>query len=215
MTIADVFHWIFETAKSVGASIGQGAVLAFFGIAFWKLFDYVLKARGDALLERERTSLQEETLRLTTELKKEADDELERLKAELGRETETYKLRLKKQEVMFSKELEAASKFMALRRTIDPKRTDPEMDWGDVQRHVAHAFSGDETKLEAYLVEYAVAMPAETFAKIQGCITEAAAKKFECEPGEYPSVSLGKAIDAWLEELAAIESDLLTVVRDR
>ena len=42
---------------------------------------------------------------------------------------EAHKLRLKKSEMLFEKELEAAKTFFALRKKIRPEYSHPDMDW--------------------------------------------------------------------------------------
>ena len=217
MSGSDAFGWALAIFKWIGNLLGQGVATAFFGVAFWKLFDHALKALEDKTkahdneeLEREKSSLQKETVRLTAEL----NAELERLKKELGFETEAYKLRLKKQELIFSRELEAASEFMTLRRWIEPKFEEPDKDWSDVQREVLTNFGKYEPKIETFLTKHGPIIDAETVKRLELALHNASFRKFAYQPGGLPDEVLQHAADQFLDLLVEVEKDLLNKVRN-
>ncbi|MEP6608574.1 MAG: hypothetical protein ABJA83_07815 [Burkholderiaceae bacterium] len=72
------------------------------------------------------------TKQFETELKATADAEIERIRSEYLRSIESYKVQLKKSELLFRMEFEAASSFSALYRSILPKQTNPLMNARDV-----------------------------------------------------------------------------------
>src|SRR5208283_75917 len=86
--------------------------------------------------------------------KAELNQELERIKAELSRETETHKLKLKKLELIFNKELDAASEFMKTHREIRPSYSHPDMDWDDASMDVLQRLDKIEIDLISFLVKY-------------------------------------------------------------
>jgi hypothetical protein len=124
--------------------------------------------------------------------KAELGRETEKLRGELAKETETHKLNLKKREILFQKEIEAASAFIALRETIEPK-LDPDMDWVETMIGVAKDFANIEGKLRDYTAKYGAALSRENRIEIDVCMMLAAKHKF-----------------AYLEDEAAIDKAAVT-----
>jgi hypothetical protein len=110
--------WTPELLKVVGLFGGVGAIVV-------ALAAFASKWMADRSIERHKAELGRET---------------EKLKGELAKETETHKLILKKREILFQKEIEAASAFIALHRTIEPKYNHPDMDWDEAMADVAKDF---------------------------------------------------------------------------
>jgi len=102
--------------------------------------------------------------------KAELGRETEKLKGELAKETETHKLNLKKREILYQKEIEAASAFIALHRFIEPKYRHPEMDWDEALDDVVESFSDTENRLRKYIAEYGAALSTDNRNQINSCM---------------------------------------------
>jgi hypothetical protein len=119
MMAAEFWQWVGQILTLLG---GVGVVAAF-----------VAKFFADRSNERYKAELGRET---------------ERLKAELGKDAETHKWKLKKKEILFQKEFEAALDFFALRRRIEPRFRHPDMEWHEAMRDVIERFSTSEKSTE-------------------------------------------------------------------
>src|SRR6266852_2635339 len=93
--------------------------------------------------------------------KAELGRETEKLKGELAKETETHKLSLKKREILYQREIEAASAFIALHRSIEPKYRHPDMDHDDALEDVVDSFSDTEDRLRKFIAKYGAALSAD------------------------------------------------------
>jgi hypothetical protein len=180
-----------ELAKSIFTFVGGGAaataVLAFFANFF-----------VNREIERQKAAL---------------NNELERLKAELSKEAETYKLSLKKQELIFNKELDAASDFMKLHRQIRPTYSHPDMDWDDACADVAHRLGKIETDLESFLVNHGAVITTSAREMLAECILLASHYKFGgIEEGQLFDEAKNKA-DELLDKLREIEKQLIAAIR--
>ena len=80
--------------------------------------------------------------------------ELESLRNHLVQDTESYKIKLKKSEFIFQKEFEAASTFVALKRSFMPAFNSPDKDWSEACDDIAKDFHKIEQKLNTYLATY-------------------------------------------------------------
>lgn len=101
MSFSEMWEWFWKIIATVG---GVGSLIVGLSAFFAKIF-------ADRSIEKHKAALGHET---------------ERLKSELAKETETHKLRLKKQELVFNKQLEAVSEFIELHRTIMPRYSFPD-----------------------------------------------------------------------------------------
>jgi len=79
--------------------------------------------------------------------KSELQKEVERLKADLAKEQETHKLLLKRKEILFSREIEAAQAFFELHRRVSPTYSFPDKEWEDVVEEVIEDFGKIEKEL--------------------------------------------------------------------
>ena len=122
--------------KEVVSGVIGGAIatLAMFGLNWLK----------DRSLAKHKEELGRESERLKNDMAQSGGQTLERLRADLGRETETHKLALKKLELLFDRQVEAASEFMTLRRAIDPKKAHPDEEWDEAQEKLAKAWADHE-----------------------------------------------------------------------
>src|SRR6185369_2679377 len=75
-----------------------------------------------------------------SQLKSKTDVEIERLKSEMTRNLEIYKVQLKKSEVFFLRELEAASAFTSIFHSILPSYSNPTMEWYEACDSIAQDF---------------------------------------------------------------------------
>lgn len=78
-----------------------------------------------------------------------ADKYLERAKHEIQRDVESYKTQLKKSEFLYQKEFEAASQFIAMRRSLLPPYRFREMIWDEACEEFADNFSVAKESLDA------------------------------------------------------------------
>jgi len=99
--------------------------------------------------------------RFKTELKREADAELERVKAALNRELEEHKARLKRSDFLFEREFLAASAMLKLYDDVYPKKSHPDMDWDDAMEEVAAHAGATRTKLDLFVIEHGAALAAD------------------------------------------------------
>lgn len=89
--------------------------------------------------------------RLMEKEKAEFSRELASLSSRLTQDVESYKVKLKKSELLFEKEYEAASEFIALRWSFCPKYTGPDMEWEDACDEMAKNLGVVERKLDQFL----------------------------------------------------------------
>lgn len=142
--------------------------------------------------------------------------ELERVKNELAKETEAHKLKLRKAELLFDRELEATSEFSALYRKIRPDYSRPDMDWADACGIVAGTFSSIEKDLEGYLTKHGSVLTAGIRAKLREGVTFASHNKFgayempEDQAGASGMAAAGKLLDS----LELVEEQLFQLVRN-
>jgi Asp-tRNA(Asn)/Glu-tRNA(Gln) amidotransferase C subunit len=139
--------------------------------------------------------------------------ETERLKGELAKDTETHKLKLKKQELLFAKELEAATKFFELNRRFGPKRRHPETDWHEVREDVINDFGRAEKALQEFVAEHGPVLSRQNRKDLESCIAMASASKFAGVPGGDDMKEAKEAADKFLETLNKIEERFVRELR--
>jgi triphosphoribosyl-dephospho-CoA synthetase len=171
----------------------------------------VLVLLAKSLLEK---ILVRDTKQFETELKAKADAEIERIRSEYVRNIESYKAQLKKSELLFQIEFEAASSFSALYQSILPKQTNPLMDARDVNTAVARDFGLIEVRLGEFLARYGAVLADEERDQLTGALEQAGYGKFNVFDGK---------VDAYAEELAgtlvatvkSLHDQLIKRVRDQ
>ena len=191
--------------KEVVSGVIGGAIatLAMFGLNWLK----------DRSLAKHKEELGRESERLKNDMAQSGGQTLERLKADLGRETETHKLALKKLELLFDRQIEAASEFMTLRRAIDPKKAHPDEEWDEAQEKLASDLHKHELAMEAFLTKHGPIMSDDARMALTGCVAGAGLRRFDYEPGGDIGKELSDFIDSLLHELAGIELLLLRQVQ--
>ena len=142
------------------------------------------------------------------------DRELETHRAALAKEAEAHKLTLKRQELMFARELEAADAFMGVWRKLWPQYSRPDMDWHEACEDVAERLSTIEVLLEDYLEHHSAAISAGVREEIEKARSEAAAEKFfDNAPGNEPPKSAIAAADRVLNTLRHVRDKILGDLR--
>ena len=161
----------------------------------------------------------ERTAKLNRDLQAVKSDftkEVERLKAELGQAAETHKLRLKKQELLFDREVAAAKAFIQLKRRLLPKRSHDDYDIYDAAEELGQSLHSVTSALRGFLDEYGAVLPKT----IRDGITSASLRS---EDGSFYSADFGeeqlfqiarRAADELIVNLADIEADILRLIRD-
>lgn len=100
---------------------------------------FVSKALSDRWLEGHKSELQKE---------------VEKLKSELGKEQETHKLLLKRKEILFSREIDAAKAFFELHQRVSPTYSFPDKEWSDVVEEVIEDFGKIEKELGNFVRDH-------------------------------------------------------------
>lgn len=139
----------------VGGLSGAGVVAAVIG--------FLSKWFVDRAMEGYKAKLSQET---------------ERLKSELVREGEAHKLKLKKQELLFGKELEAASEFFDLSRRIRPEFRHPDMEWDEAMDDVLENMMDTESKIGKFLSKHEPILDQSITKKLKKVLSMATAHKF-------------------------------------
>lgn len=161
---------IFSIASTILVSIGGGTAIVF---AF---SNFLGKVWANRLMEKE---------------KNEHTRELEALKSSFLKDSESYKIKLKKSELIFEKQFEAASALVALHRRFLPGIHFPDMDWEDFLDHYVLSSKKIEKDLNEYLSQHGAVLGAEVEKKISECLVIASLNKFEVTK-DYMVTSKGK-----------------------
>jgi len=159
---------------------------------------FLSKFMADRSIEKHKASLGRET---------------ERLKGELAKETESHKLALKKQEMLYQKELDAASAFVALHRKVEPKYRYPDMEWEEAMDDVVDSFTDTESKLRKYIAEYGAALSIENRAQIDACMSLASNHQYAKHEGESATKNAKVAAGDMLKQMKEIEQRFLSEIR--
>jgi hypothetical protein len=188
VTKAEAWSLLLQALTYLG-----GGALVTIGLA-----GFVSKFMADRSIESHKASLGQET---------------ERLKGELAKETETHKLALKKREMLYQKELDAASAFIALHRFIEPNYAYPDMDWSDAMDSVVESFTDTAIKLRRYISTYGAALSVENRAQIDACYSLAENHQYAKHEGAQQTDDAKKKADELLKQLKEIEARFLAEIR--
>lgn len=129
---------------------------------------------------------------------------LQKQKSELEVEAEKFRFKLKRQELMFERELKAAEAFFRLYDKILGLPRVPDADWSEGQLIIAEKFTGLENQLTDFLDKHGVAISESTSNSLtsarhianQGSFDVAQeTSEGEYEPGQYPGKIVQKAVD--------------------
>jgi|SRR5579864_92347 len=157
------------TEAEVWAILGKAlALLGGVGVVAGAVAAFVGKFFADRSIEGHKAALTQET---------------EKLKAELGKDTETHKWNLKKKEILFQKEIEAASEFFELHRKLEPKFRHPDMDWYEAAEDVIESFSESEDKLAKFIAKHGPVLSAKNRSALDECKRLASIHQFAKSTG--------------------------------
>ncbi len=106
------------------------------------------------------------------------DQLLDTHKSQLSNEAERLKLSLKRQELIFSREIEAADALIKLHRDLYPKHTRPDMEWTDACEDIALRLGQVESSLDTFLAHHSAVIGDDVRAKVETALAEAGSEKF-------------------------------------
>jgi hypothetical protein len=159
--------------KALGL-FGGGAVLTI------AIAGFVSKLMADRSIESHKAQLGQET---------------ERLKGELAKETETHKLNLRKQEILYNKQLDAATEFIGLHQTMQPRFSHPDKDWDEACEDVAESFGMYEEWLKAYVRKHGAVTSRAVRKLLDESIDLASTNKFNVSGGDVSRDQVKAASD--------------------
>lgn len=110
---------IVSFGSSVIALLGGG------GFVLVSICAFLSKYMADRTIEGHKTAL---------------NMEMERLKNELAKESDLHKLKIRKAEILFEREMQAMADFSALSRKVRPLYSHPNMEWDDACAEVSSRF---------------------------------------------------------------------------
>ena len=146
---------------------------------------------------------------------------MEWLKDKFSRKLETHKLNLKREELLFEREIAAAGDFVELRDNILPRYL-PDMDDSCIPLEVAEKLSQVELKLRQFKLKHYPIVSDVVRQKLGNCITIAEVNKFDSILQEqmakgqgliYASDETVEQTCILLEDLQDIEDALISRVR--
>lgn len=186
----------------------QTLLLAFGGnAALLAILAFLAKSLIEKLIVRD-------TKVFEADLKRKADSEIERLKSEMSRSLESYKIQLKKSEVFFLRELEAASAFSSLFHSILPGYNNPSMDWYEACDSIAQDFGKIELRLDDFMAKHGAMLNEDERGILVDATSDAGYGKFQVVDGEVDA-DANNGANAMYEKLKALESKLLKRVREQ
>jgi hypothetical protein len=178
--------------KVVGLLGGVAAVAA--GIAA-----LVSKIFSDSWLESHKSQLQKE---------------VERLKADLAKDQENHKLSLKRKEILFSREIDAAKAFFEIRQRISPTYSFPEKEWADVIEETIEDFSEIEKELGNFVKDHGPFLNTDTRGLIDECENFASQHKFHASGhGSDTQKQAEEAAETVLTKLREIEQKFIHLLQ--
>lgn len=121
---------------------------------------------------------------------------------------EMHALKLRRSELLFEKEYEAACALVALLRQYQPTFHHPTMSWQDACDEIACDFANIDNALGVYLARHAAALPDSVRALIGEAIGLTREHRFKISGPEVPA-SANKAAAAVYDRLWKAETELL------
>jgi hypothetical protein len=104
--------------------------------------------------------------------------ETERLKGELAKETESHKFSLKKMEIRFNRQIEAALAYSKVYKKLEPRYSHPDKEWDEVLDEVMENFTDISHKLSQYLAEHSVFLSDNNRKDLEKCESTASEHQF-------------------------------------
>ena len=140
---------------------------------------------------------------------------IEKQKKAIRQEIESYKTKLKKSEFLFQEEIEAASQFVSLRRSILPTYRYPGMLWDEACEDFASDFADVEKKLERYLAAHGAVLTQPVFDRLSDAIQITSEGRFEIYHYGEVSSDGRKRAEKVMDELKALENELRAGIRSQ
>lgn len=141
-------------------------------------------------------------------------NDLEKLRSELTKDSESYKLKLRKSEILFNLELNAASALVMLHADFSPGHTRPQMEWEDACDDVALNFAHIERMLGIFVANHGAVLSSDVLQLVETCLGLAAVNKFETN-GQEVSRDANRAAEKLLSELGAAKDKFLVELRSQ
>lgn len=176
---------------------GNAAVLAILGVLAKSLLEKVLTR---------------DSLDFEYQLKNKADAEIQRIKDEASTALESYKIKLKKSEIFFLRELDAASACTSLVHSILPGINHPDMSWDEACNNMALSFGAISARLDNFMSLHGAMLNKEERELLMSAKTDADYGNFEVVGGES-SPEAQRIADEMYKKLETLEDKLLTRVR--
>jgi hypothetical protein len=162
------------------------------------LAGYLSKLLADRSIERHKWQL---------------NKEMERLKGELAKETETHKLILKKKEILYQKQIEAASAYISMHRLVEPKYRYPDMEWDEALDDVVDSFSTTEGMIRAYISNYGAALSSKNRIQLDKCMLLASNNQYAKHEGDHAVKDAKSAAEEMLTLMKEIEERFIQEVQ--
>lgn len=184
-----------DALKVVGTLGGVGVISA--GIAAW-----IGNLVSSRVVEKQKAKLAEQ---------------LETHKDTLLREADRNRLMLKRQELMFERELAAATAFLKVQGSVVPDPWAPDLDWCDAQERIAENLCSLDRDLKELLDQHSVSLSNEARQLIGSAKAIANSGSFEVaqetKEGEYergygPSDAVRKIVDDFHEAMQKAETQI-------
>lgn len=136
-------------------------------------------------------------------------------KSKLDLEIEAHKVRLKKSEVFFLKELDAASELSAFHHSILPDYRYPEMTFHDACEELATDFNDLEKWVGDYIAKNGAVLPDKIMSHLHECSSIAGTSKFLIRNSDDVSIEAIKAAEKFWEELNNATREFIEHVRSQ
>lgn len=193
--MGDLAKLVSENIAPIIAYLGGGSAIAFAVSA------YSARLFAKRAIEKQKSELQAE---------------LERLKSELARESDLHKLKIRRAELLFDRELDAVSAFSTIHKSTMPSYSHPDMDWHDACEEVGGNLDSIERTMSNYLTKHGHILPRYIRDKVRSCVTIASHNKFSeydmpGPQGEHAKVAAGENL---IDAINDIEEDMHRLVQN-
>ncbi|MCG5249619.1 hypothetical protein [Methylorubrum extorquens] len=209
-TVAQIIagtEWYKTTSGLISAFLG---IVGGGGVVAVGVSSFISNHLASKAIEKKKAELSQETEKLKATL----NAELERLKGEISRETETHKTKLKKFELIQSKEIDAATELVKLVRSIYPTRSDPDDDWHEACTRVAMQLDAIENSIDEFLSKNTFYLDNEVRGLIKECSDLAGTHKYpQFDPEDPVSADAVAGVERMLEKLEAAEVKTIAYIR--
>lgn len=133
-------------------------------------------------------------------------------KAKLDMEIESHRLKLRNSEFIFEKEYEASSQFVAFFRSILPRHSEPNLDWGEVLVHIAISFHDILNYLDRFLASNGAILSDDVVGLVVDCLAISGEGQHKVDESGVSDSAKSDA-DLLYKKMLEIERLLLTRLR--